>query len=70
MRPVVQADFGRNAMDVARQYIREGIDHYTRSVMNGQFTEGEYRFQAGIVCGLERAMAALENAEKETTKER
>lgn len=68
--PVVQVDFGRNAMDRARETIRDGIERATLSVMAGQFTEGEYRFKAGHAYGLQQALNAMDEAEKAVAQEK
>lgn len=67
---IVQVNFGRNALDLARETIRDGIERATRSVMAGQFTEGEYRFNAGIAYGLQQALNAMEEAEKAAAQEK
>ena len=66
----LHVDFGRSPLTLAREYIYEGIERATKNVMHGRCTEGEYKFQAGIAYGLQQALTALENAEKDIAKER
>lgn len=67
---LVQVNFGRSAIALARESIRESMEQTSRSVMAGRMEEAEYKFHAGFHYGLGQALEALDWAEKEVAKEK
>lgn len=66
---VVQVSFGRTAMEIARANIHDAIATLSERVMAGQYTEAEYKFEAGKAYGLQQALKQLDEAEREVQKE-
>lgn len=66
---VVQVSFGRTAMEIARANIHDAIATLSRNILAGQYTEAEYKFNAGIAYGLQQALNTLDLSEQEAQKE-
>ena len=66
---VVQVNFGRSAMDIARADIHDALERLSKEIMTGRLEEADYKFKAGIAYGLQQALKTLGEAETVAQKE-
>ena len=67
---LVQVNLGRNSVDLAREMIQDAINRQTTHVMLGNLSEAEYKLEAGLAHGLQKALNILEEARTEVLKEK